>query len=65
MFGSKIKLDKVLLDRCKEYSKEKGYGDVEEFISHVLEKELKNFSDKDRDDDAKLKNRLRGLGYID
>ncbi len=65
MFGSKIKLDEILLDRCRKYAKEAGYSDVEEFISHVLEKELKNFSEKDKDNDEKMKNRLRGLGYIE
>lgn len=65
MFGGKIKLDGILLDRCRVCAKESGYGSVEEFISHVLEKELKRLKDKEKDDDEKLKKRLRGLGYIE
>lgn len=65
MFGSKIKLDKDLLERCKSYAKDAGYSSVEEFISHTLEKELGKLEGKGKEDDNRLKKRLRGLGYID
>ena len=42
MFGSKIKLDKDLLERCKEHAQVVGYSSVEEFITHALEKELRS-----------------------
>lgn len=65
MFGSKIKLDKDLLERCREYAKQEGYSNVEEFITHTLEKVLRNVGEKDKDGNDKLKKRLRGLGYIE
>ncbi len=37
--GSKVKLDKDLLDRSKKYAEEAGYSSVEEFITHAVEKE--------------------------
>ena len=40
MFGSGIKLDKALLTRAKRYSDLAGYSSVEEFIAHVVEKEI-------------------------
>ena len=60
--GSKIKLDKDLLARLKKLSDTAGYATVEEFITHILEKELQHFEDAESDED--IKNKLRGLGYI-
>ena len=62
MFGKKIKLDKDLLARLKKVSDTAGYATVEEFITHILEKELQHFEDAESDED--IKNKLRGLGYI-
>jgi metal-responsive CopG/Arc/MetJ family transcriptional regulator len=63
MFGGpKIKLDKDLLARLRKVSDTAGYATVEEFITHILEKELQQFEDAESDED--IKNKLRGLGYI-
>jgi len=64
MFGSKIKLDKDLLDRCEQYAQEAGYSSVEEFITHALEKELRNKREKS-DETEEIAKSLKGLGYID
>ena len=40
MFGSKIKLDKHLLEKVKRYAEIAGYSSAEEFITHTLEKEI-------------------------
>jgi metal-responsive CopG/Arc/MetJ family transcriptional regulator len=64
MFGSKIKLDKDLLDRCEQYAQEAGYSSVEEFITHALEKELRN-TRKKSDEKEEIAKSLKGLGYID
>lgn len=65
MFGSKIKLDKDLLQRCKRYTHEAGYSSVEEFITHAIEKELQNWERKSAKRDKEVENRLKGLGYIE
>ncbi|MFH1463579.1 MAG: hypothetical protein ABIO70_04260 [Pseudomonadota bacterium] len=64
MFGSsvKIKLDKDLVARVKRVADVAGYATVEEFITHVLEREMTNFEGTDGDDD--IRDKLRGLGYI-
>ena len=62
MFGSKIKIDKDLLEKVKRYSRIAGYSSVEEFITHALEKEIEKLEDTDSDDE--IKKRLKGLGYI-
>ena len=66
MFGSKIKLSKDLIDRCKQYAKEAGYDSVEEFVSHTLEKELlRNVQQKTGKDRDEIMKRLKGLGYVE
>jgi metal-responsive CopG/Arc/MetJ family transcriptional regulator len=60
--GGKVKLEKDLLKRLKQVSDTAGYATVEEFITHILEKELQQFEDAQSDED--IKNKLRGLGYI-
>ena len=65
MFGSRIKLDNDLFDRCKKHATEMGYSSVEEFIAHALEKELKGSEMKDESEKEERVNRLKGLGYID
>ena len=60
--GNKIKLDRDLLDRIKKVSEVAGYASHEEFIVHVLEKELAQF--EDAKSDADIVEKLKGLGYI-
>jgi hypothetical protein len=62
MFGSGIKLDKGLLARLKRYADLAGYSSVDEFVAHVLEKELAKLEGSDSEEDIKKK--LKGLGYI-
>ncbi len=64
MFGAtKIKLDKELLEKIKKYASIAGYSSPEEFIQHVLEKEVAKF-EKGGDTEAEIKKRMQGLGYI-
>jgi hypothetical protein len=64
MFGSsvKVKLDKDLMDRIRKVADVAGYATAEEFVVHVLEKEMLHFEDAGSDED--IRNKLKGLGYI-
>jgi hypothetical protein len=62
MFGPKIKIEKELLERVKKMAKLSGYASVDEFVAHVLEKELANLDDAGSEEEIKKK--LEGLGYI-
>ncbi len=64
MFGSgnKIKIDKDLLERIKKIAELAGYASHEEFIQHVLEREVAQFEGDQSDEDITKK--LKGLGYI-
>ena len=59
----KVKLDSNLFDRVKKVSQVAGYSSVEEFVIHMIEKELERI--EVADDDKKVTDRLRGLGYIE
>jgi hypothetical protein len=62
MFGPRIKLDKALMARVKRYADLAGYSSVDEFVTHVIEKELAKLEGSDSEEDIKKK--LKGLGYI-
>ena len=62
MFGSNIKVDKVLLSKVKRYADLAGYSSVDEFVTHVLEKELAKVDASDSEQEIRKK--LKGLGYI-
>ncbi|QDV09392.1 hypothetical protein Poly30_49500 [Planctomycetes bacterium Poly30] len=64
MFGSsgKVKIDPDLLTRIKQIAEVAGYASHEEFIQHVLERELAQFEDASSDED--ITEKLKGLGYI-
>jgi hypothetical protein len=62
MFGSRVKLDPGLLKKIRLYAKIAGYSSAEEFITHVLEKELAQLEDADSEEEIRKK--LQGLGYI-
>jgi hypothetical protein len=62
MFGSSVRLDKGLLAKVKRYASLAGYSSAEEFITHVLEKEIAHLETAGTEEE--IKKRLKGLGYI-
>jgi hypothetical protein len=70
MFGShKVKIEGELLEKVKQCSKAAGFESVDAFVIFLLEKETKKVLAQD-DEDTKaskevIKERLRGLGYIE
>jgi len=63
MFSPKIKLEKTLYDRVADMAKKAGYSSVDEFVSHVLEREVSQLDGAETDE--QVEERLRGLGYIE
>ena len=57
-----VRIDKDLLEKATRYAQVAGYSSVEEFINHVVEKELAQLEDADSEEE--IKKRLKGLGYI-
>ena len=59
----KIKIDSNLYDRVKKVAELAGYPSPEEFVVHVIEKELSVLESASTD--AEVTERLRGLGYLE
>ena len=62
MGKEKIKIEKSLLDKVRKYAELSGYSSVEEFVVHLLEKEVAKLEEADSEEEIKKK--LKGLGYI-
>ena len=60
---AKIKIDSNLFERMKNSAQAAGYSSVEEFITHIIEKEVAKHETADTDE--KVADQLRGLGYIE
>ena len=62
----KVKLDGTLLERATKAAETAGYSSVEEFLSHLIEKELVKVeaAATDAADEEELKERRRGRGYL-
>lgn len=63
MAGTSIKLKKELWTKVKRVSQAGGYSSPEEFVEHVLDREIAKLDDAQSDEDIVLK--LKGLGYLD
>lgn len=63
MFSGKITLKKELSRRIERCAKAGGYSSPQEFVEHIIERELAKLEDAQSDEEIVKK--LKGLGYID
>ena len=63
MFGPSIRIDKALLAKIRKYAGIAGYASPEEFVRHVLEREIAKFEEGGASEDE-IRKRMQGLGYI-
>jgi hypothetical protein len=59
MLGPKIELDKALFARVKDHAEANGYSSPDEFVTHLIERELGSSA---AGEDA---SKIKGIGYID
>jgi len=63
MFGRhRITIDAALLEKAKRHAQLLGYSSVDEFITHVLEKQIAHLEEGATEEE--IKKRLKGLGYL-
>jgi metal-responsive CopG/Arc/MetJ family transcriptional regulator len=63
MFKTTLKFDKNLMQRIKKCSELAGYSSPEEFVQHIVEKELARLEDAESDEEIVKK--MKGLGYLE
>ena len=59
---AKIKMDSALFSRAEKAAEAAGYSSVEEFIIHIVEKELEKREQTDPTE--QIFDQLHGLGYV-
>lgn len=59
---AKIKMDSALFSRAEKAAAAAGYSSVEEFIIHIVEKELEKR--EQADPTQEIFDQLHGLGYV-
>jgi 4-hydroxy-3-methylbut-2-enyl diphosphate reductase IspH len=67
VLGHRIKLDDDLLEKVKKCAVKAGYSSPDEFVIHVLEREVAAILGPggDSEDEEQVRRRLKGLGYIE
>jgi hypothetical protein len=60
---AKIKIDSALFARAQNVVEVAGYSSLEEFVTHIIEKEVSKYEQSNANE--KTAEQLRGLGYIE
>ncbi len=63
MFGPKVKIDRDLWERLTQCAEAAGYASTEEFVRHLLEQAAA--AAESAGSEEEIRERLRGLGYLD
>jgi metal-responsive CopG/Arc/MetJ family transcriptional regulator len=61
--AARIRIDPDLYRRVEEAARRAGYSSTEEFVRHVLEREVAQLEERAADEE--VEKQLRGLGYIE
>src|SRR4051812_9301904 len=64
MFEPTVRLNKTLWEKIKKCAEAGGYSSPEEFVTHVLEKEVARLVD-DTTSNEEILRKLKGLGYLE
>ncbi len=61
----KLKLDGGTLERLRRVAEAGGYSSPEEFVIHVLERELEALSPEEGESEEEIRRKMEGLGYME
>jgi hypothetical protein len=60
-----IKIDSDLWRRVEKHAADAGYSSPEEFVGHVIERELSRLEQEEAEGAKEVERQLRGLGYLE
>ncbi len=60
----KLKIDSGMKDRLDKVSDAGGYSSVEEFIMHVVSREMEKLDPGSGESEESIRKKLEGLGYL-
>ena len=58
-----VKLEKALAERARAAAAKAGYSSLEEFLEHVIEKDLASLEEAEAKEE--VVKQLKGLGYLE
>lgn len=61
-FDPKIRINKALFALLQQKAEEKGFSDVEEYATHILETAVADAGENASEEE--IRERLKGLGYL-
>lgn len=61
----KLKMDSETLERVRKVARAGGYSSSEEFVLHVLQRELDSLSPDSGESEEEIRRKMEGLGYME
>ncbi len=61
----KLKIDGNMLERIRKVSLAGGYSSPEEFVMHVVQRELDSLSPEEGESEEEIRKKMEGLGYFE
>jgi len=65
MAKMKLKMDGATLERIRKVSQAGGYSSPEEFVLHVIQRELDSLAPDKGESEEDIRRKMEGLGYIE
>lgn len=61
----KLRFDSAAIERIRKVSEAGGYSTPEEFLMHVIERELDSLDPSQGESEEEIRKKMEGLGYIE
>jgi hypothetical protein len=61
----KLKIDSATIERIRKVSRIGGYSSPEEFVIHIIERELDTLDPSEGESEEEIRKKMEGLGYIE
>ena len=65
MIKLKLKFDGATIERIRKITALGGYSSPEEFLMHIIERELEKLDPEQGESEEDIRKKMQGLGYIE